>query len=350
MADSRFQERVKESYDNVAADYSERVGGELEHKPFDRGLLDSFASQVKGQGKVADLGCGPGMVSRHLRDKGVAVVGIDISPRMLACASWINPGIEFQLGDFSKLEGIPDDSWAGIVAFYALVHLPREQVTPVLREFWRKLRPGGLLLLAFHLGNEVRHASDWWGHPVDLDFVFFETTEMLSYLWGAGFDTDSHIERDPYPDAELQTRRGYILARKPLRALAHDMTAEAIATAHPTTIYRIISSEDWAKAQAAGKFSGTAHDIRDGFIHFSASDQIAETAKKFYAHQADLLLLYVRTAALLASGLSPLKWEVSRGGALFPHLYGELPITAVHRVEALVTGPDGNHQLPELEL
>jgi uncharacterized protein (DUF952 family)/ubiquinone/menaquinone biosynthesis C-methylase UbiE len=348
--DPLFQEHVKESYDTVAEDYSERVGGELAHKPFDRGLLDSFANQVKGQGKVADLGCGPGMVSRHLHDKGVSVVGIDISPRMLACAAWLNPGIEFRVGDFSKLEGVPDGSWAGIVAFYALVHVPREQVKPVLREFYRKLRPGGLLLLAFHLGSEVRHASDWWGHPVNLDFVFFETTEMLSYLWDAGFDTDSHIERDPYPDAELQTRRGYILARRPLRALAHDPSPEAIATAHPTTIYRIISSEDWLKAKAAGTFTGTSHDVRDGFIHFSASDQIAETAKKFYAQQTDLLLLYVRTAALLVSGVSTLKWEVSRDGALFPHLYGELPVAAVHRVELLPPGPDGAYQLPELEL
>jgi uncharacterized protein (DUF952 family) len=63
-----------------------------------------------------------------------------------------------------------------------------------------------------------------------------------------------------------------------------------------------------------------------------------------------LVLLYVRTAALLVSGVSTLKWEVSRDGALFPHLYGELPVAAVHRVELLPLGPDGTYQLPELEL
>jgi uncharacterized protein (DUF952 family) len=325
------------------------VGGELAHKPFDRGLLDSFAQQVKGHGTVADLGCGPGMVARYLHDQGVTTLGIDLSPRMAAKAAALNPGIEFRVGNFGKLE-LADDSWVGIAAFYALVHLPREQVKDVLLEFYRTLRPGGLLLLAFHVGSEVRHASDWWGHPVDLDFVFFETTEMLSYLWGAGFDTDSHIERDPYPDAEMQTRRSYIVARKPLSALrTHEATPEAITAAQPTTVYRVISRADWDSSKALGVFAGSAHDLRDGFIHFSAAPQLAETAAKHYAQQSDLVLLYVRTAALSASDQCTLKWELSRGGALFPHVYGVLPVTAVHRVEPLPLGADGLHQLPDLE-
>ncbi|HEY2734468.1 MAG TPA: DUF952 domain-containing protein, partial [Polyangiales bacterium] len=346
--DDVFQRNIQDSYDRVADDYTQRVGGELAHKPFDRGLLDSFAGQVKGQGLVADLGCGPGMVARHLHDKGVAVIGVDISQRMAANATAQHPGIEFKVGDFSKLD-VKDNAWAGIVAFYALVHVPRAEVKSVLLEFYRTLRPGGLLLIAFHLGSEVRHAADWWGHQVDLDFVFFETTEMLSYLWGAGFDTDSHIERDPYPDAELQTRRGYILARKPLSSLAA-VSGEALPITHPTTIYRIVSSSDWDAAKSAGVFEGGRHDARDGFIHFSASNQVRETAKRHYAQLPDLLLLYVRTAAVAGSDLCTLKWEVSRDGELFPHVYGSLPVTAVHRVEPLPLGADGAHVVPELEL
>ena len=111
-----------------------------------------------------------------------------------------------------------------------------------------------------------------------------------------------------------------------------------------TTIYRIVSRADWAAAQSAGTFTGTAHDIRDGFIHFSTAQQVAETAAKHYAGQRDLLLLYVDTDALAA----PLKWEVSRGGDLFPHLYGALPVTAVRRVAELPLGADGRHVFPEL--
>jgi uncharacterized protein (DUF952 family) len=112
-----------------------------------------------------------------------------------------------------------------------------------------------------------------------------------------------------------------------------------------TTIYRIVSRADWAAAQSAGTFTGAAHDIRDGFIHFSTARQVAETAAKHYAGQRDLLLLYVDTGALAA----PVKWEVSRGGDLFPHLYGALPVNAVRRVADLPLGADGRHVFPALE-
>lgn len=110
-----------------------------------------------------------------------------------------------------------------------------------------------------------------------------------------------------------------------------------------TVIYRIISTADWQAAQAAGAFSGTAHDLRDGFIHFSTARQAAETAAKHYAGKVDLLLLYIRDSDLV----SPLKWERSRNDDLFPHLYGPLPVSAVHRVERLPLDSAGRHIFPE---
>lgn len=113
-----------------------------------------------------------------------------------------------------------------------------------------------------------------------------------------------------------------------------------------TTIYRIIRESDWQAAQAAGAFAGTAHDLRDGFIHFSTATQAAETAAKHYAGLTDLLLLYVRDTVVEGS----LKWELSRNDDLFPHLYGSLPVTAVHRVERLpLDAATGRHLFPELE-
>jgi uncharacterized protein (DUF952 family) len=110
-----------------------------------------------------------------------------------------------------------------------------------------------------------------------------------------------------------------------------------------TVIYRIISTADWQAAQAAGAFTGTAHDIRDGFIHFSTAKQAAETAAKHYTGKIDLLLLYVRDTDVEA----PLKWEKSRNDELFPHLYGPLPVSAVYRVEELPLDADGRHVFPE---
>jgi len=85
-------------------------------------------------------------------------------------------------------------------------------VVGALRGMGRALRPGGRLLLAFHVGSEVRHVADLWGEAVALDFVFFEVGEMRGYVEAAGFEVDEIVERDPYPEVEVQTRRAYIFA------------------------------------------------------------------------------------------------------------------------------------------
>jgi len=110
-------------------------------------------------------------------------------------------------------------------------------------------------------------------------------------------------------------------------------------------LYRIVTEDEWRAAQSTGVFEGSEHDRRDGFIHFSTASQAAETAAKHYAGKSGLLLLRVDAAVLTA----PLKWEASRGGQLFPHLYGTLPVGSVRRVEKLPLGPDGLFLFPNLE-
>ena len=112
-----------------------------------------------------------------------------------------------------------------------------------------------------------------------------------------------------------------------------------------TTIFKICSATLWREATRAGVFRGSAVDIRDGFIHFSTLEQAAETAAKHFAGQRDLLLLRVDSVQLG----DRLKWEPSRGGALFPHLYGYLALAAVSKVEPLPLGPDGRHAFPPLD-
>jgi SAM-dependent methyltransferase len=201
------------SYDTVAEDYTARIAAELQHKPFDRLLLDQFAEQIRDLGWVSDIGCGPGHVARYLHDRGVRVVGIDLSPQMIECARKLHPIIEFRQADMEALP-VPNGAWAGIVAFYSLIHVPRDRVVVTLREFRRVLRPRGLLLLAFHIGVGVVHLDEWWGQRVSVDFVFFCSDEVERYLTAAGFEVERSTERDPYPpEVEHQSRRGYILAR-----------------------------------------------------------------------------------------------------------------------------------------
>jgi uncharacterized protein (DUF952 family) len=109
-----------------------------------------------------------------------------------------------------------------------------------------------------------------------------------------------------------------------------------------TTLYKICEAAQWAEAERAGEFRGSAADLADGFIHFSTASQAAETAAKHFAGMADLVLVAVAAGALNGA----LKWEPSRGGALFPHLYGVLPMTAVRWAKPLPLGADGTHVFP----
>lgn len=110
-------------------------------------------------------------------------------------------------------------------------------------------------------------------------------------------------------------------------------------------VYKIAPRALWEAAEATGVFAGASVDFEDGFIHLSSAAQVKETARLYFAEQSDLLLIGVETAALGEA----LKWEPSRGGDLFPHLYAPLEFSAVDFVVPLPIGPDGAHQFPDLE-
>ena len=211
-------ENLQATYDQVAEEYAQRIFDELNDKPLDRQLLDRLASGVPVDapdgGVICDLGCGPGQIARYLRDRGARVVGVDLSPQMIAQARRLNPDIEFQQGNMLALD-VADEAWAGIAAFYSIIHVPREEVVKALLELKRTLQPGGLLLIAIHLGTEVLHVEEWWGYAVSADFVYFQAAEMQAYVQAAGFLVEDLIERPPYPDVEHQSHRAYVLARKP---------------------------------------------------------------------------------------------------------------------------------------
>ncbi len=109
------------------------------------------------------------------------------------------------------------------------------------------------------------------------------------------------------------------------------------------TIYKIVAEGEWRAAEARGGYEGSAVDRKDGFIHFSTATQAPETAAKHFAGAENLLLVAVDASLL------DLRWEASRGGELFPHLYGVLPLDAVKRVEPLALRADGTHRFPAMD-
>ncbi len=210
----KYLDDTRRSYDKVAKKYVEHIYDELKDKPLDRELLDRFADELKDKGLVCDVGCGPGQVARYLFERGVNVCGVDLSQGMIDEARVLNPEIKFTQGNMMSLD-FEDKAFAGITAFYSLIHIPREDLVTALVELKRVLKANGLLFMAFHIGVEIMHVEELWEEKINADFIFFQTDEMRNYLTDAGFEVVEAIEREPYKDVEHQSRRSYIFARKP---------------------------------------------------------------------------------------------------------------------------------------
>lgn len=214
-----IQKDIQSGYDKVAVDYAQKFINEQDAKPMDQQMLQRFSDEVCGKGLVCDLGCGPGQVGAWLHEHGGVkqVIGIDLSERFIEEARKLHPQLGFRQGDMLDLQE-PDNCWAGVTAFYSLIHIPHDQIVDALKEIKRVLKPGGVLLLTFHVGSEIIHVDTFFEQEVSMDFIFFEPEEMESYLRSAGYEKIETTVREPYaPEVEHQSRRAYIFARKPIK-------------------------------------------------------------------------------------------------------------------------------------
>jgi len=214
---NKSKSELEASYDRVAEQYADEFFRELERKPFDRELLDTFAENVRTRGEVCEIGCGPGHIARYLQDRGASMRGIDLSLEMVQWAQRLNPDISFEQGNMLALN-LPNASWAAIVSFYAIIHIERDKVTRALQEMNRVLQPGGSLLISFHAGEGVLHRDEWYDKPISIDVTLFGTDEMSGYLESAGFEGVNIVEREPY-EFEYPTTRVYASAKKPTQIL-----------------------------------------------------------------------------------------------------------------------------------
>jgi SAM-dependent methyltransferase len=203
---------TRESYDSAATAYAEHLAGELIHKPLDRHLLNRFAEATRGRGLVADFGCGPGHVARYLHEQGVEMIGTDLSPGMVEIAASLHPGLDFRVDDMTRPNFV-DGSLAGIVSFYSIVHFEAAELGAIFQQMRRVLAPGGLALVAFHIGDQVVHLDDLFGAPVSLDFRFHNSDKVVEELRMAHLTVIEHTEREPYEGVEYPSRRCYLLAR-----------------------------------------------------------------------------------------------------------------------------------------
>lgn len=209
---------VRAVYDAIARAYHDQLGNELAGKPLDRAMLRAFA-ELAGEGAVADVGCGPGHVTRFLAAQNARVIGIDISPGMLAVALENAPALGFAAGSMLELPAA-DAALSGIIALYSIIHLTADERARAYREFARAVHPGGWLLASFHIDSpdfaagEVNHLTTWFGQAVELDGHFLEPADVAHDVQAAGFTVNATIIRSPQPDIEYPSRRCYLLAQR----------------------------------------------------------------------------------------------------------------------------------------
>jgi SAM-dependent methyltransferase len=208
---------IRQSYDTVADDYVKLVKDLSTLGPLSKAMLAAFAELVRlpGRGPVADLGCGPGVVTAYVAAMGVPIFGIDLSPRMIGLARQAYPHLRFTEGSMTALE-LGDEELGGILAFYSTHHTPPEHLPSVFAEFHRTLAPGGHLLLGTHLGDgeHLRPTQAYGGHPVSYDSHLLPEEYLAELLGAAGFTITTRLLQEPGENSKR--RQGCFLATKPV--------------------------------------------------------------------------------------------------------------------------------------
>lgn len=201
MIEPAYLGDTRNGYDAIARSYEETFRSELADSPLDRAVLAGFAELVAKRhpgGRLIEVGSGPGHVTAHLRELGLAIRGIDLSAAMVDLARRAHPDVMFDVGDMSALAA-SDASLAGLVAWYSIIHVPPAHLPAVFAEFRRVLEDGGHLLVAFQVGDDVLHFDEAFGHRVSLDFRRLRPDAVAALLDEAGFDLVATLVRAPAP-------------------------------------------------------------------------------------------------------------------------------------------------------
>jgi SAM-dependent methyltransferase len=202
---------TRTAYDTIAVSYEEMLRDMLAENPWDRAVLDTFAELVGPTVPVADLGCGPGRITGYLAKLGLDVFGVDLSPGMVEVARQTHPGLRFEVGSMAALR-MADESLAGAAAWYSIIHTPPERLPAVFGELARVLRSGGVLVLAFQVGDELRHITQGYGHEVSLDAYRLRPDGVAELLAGSGLAVTAKLVREAKEPEK--TPQAYLFARK----------------------------------------------------------------------------------------------------------------------------------------
>ncbi|MGW4799165.1 class I SAM-dependent methyltransferase [Nonomuraea sp. NPDC004297] len=199
------------AYDAMAARYAGSIPARYRENPLHHAMTTVFAGLVRDAGPVADVGCGPGHVTAHLRALGVDAYGVDLSPRMVALAREGHPGLRFDIGTMEALDA-SNGSLAGVVANQSIIHTPPEPLAGALAEFRRVLAPGGHLLLGFpsYDGDGPAEAYDHQTYPA----YRHSAARVAGLLAGMGLREVARMAVAPGEDPKRGFEQVYLLTRR----------------------------------------------------------------------------------------------------------------------------------------
>lgn len=205
--------KIRSAYNLAAQRYHDLFHNELTEKQYDRNLLDAFVARFAKDSLICDAGCGPSAhIGRYVSDKGIKVVGVDISEKCVELARHYNPEMQIEWGDIAKLTfnaGLFD----GVISYYSIIHTPKKYAASIFDEFHRILKPGGYILVAVKAGASEGYVTDLLGIKTEVYFALFSETEIVHYFEQSGFRMEFLDKRNPY-DFEIQNERIFAIGRK----------------------------------------------------------------------------------------------------------------------------------------
>jgi SAM-dependent methyltransferase len=205
--------KTRNAYNLAADKYHDLFRNEMSEKEFDRNLLDGFAKRLKPGSLICDAGCGPSAhIGRYLFNKGINVIGVDISNRCIELASQYNPMMQFKCNDIAKMD-FQSNYFDGIISYYSIIHTPKSLVNVLFDEFYRVLKPNGYLLVAVKVGVEEGFINQLIGIDTEIYFSLFTFDEIEGYFKTAGIKLDFIEKRNPY-DFEIRNERIFAIGKK----------------------------------------------------------------------------------------------------------------------------------------
>lgn len=203
-----------EAWNAVSDQYAEKYQDEVLLKPRVQEFIRDFMKDIPEDALVCDMGCGPGQVARFLRTSfGSKTCGIDLSPLMIEQAKRLNPEIPFAAKDVLTMQ--ETEIYDAIIGMYFIVNFTPERLPLLFTKLHQLLKPGGKLLLSFHIGEDHHHREDnLWDSGKGLSFCFFNPQTVKATLEKTGFAVEEIREREPYPEVEYASRRAYVFAGK----------------------------------------------------------------------------------------------------------------------------------------